>query len=296
MIRVAIVGFGNIGRFALEAIQASDDMVCVGIVRREAKPIAELPPDIAITTDVKSLGHVDVALLCVPSRSVPHYAAEYLRLGICTVDSFDIHQDILSLKNQLQPLAVQYNKTAIIAAGWDPGSDSVFRAIMLAMAPRGITHTNFGPGMSMGHSVAAKAISGVKDALSLTIPLGTGIHRRMVYVELKAGADFQTISHAIKQDDYFKNDETHVFAVESVEALKDMGHGVCIQHKGVSGSSHNQQFTFDMRINNPALTAQIMVSSARAALRQQSGAYTLIEIAPVDFLSGDKTQWISKLV
>ena len=78
---------------------------------------------------------------------------------------------------------------SILSAGWDPGSDSMVRALMLAMAPNGLTYTDFGPGRSMGHTVAVKAIAGVKDALSMTIPLGTGIHRRMVYVELEDGAD-----------------------------------------------------------------------------------------------------------
>ena len=88
--------------------------------------------------------------------------------------------------------AKAHNAVSIISAGWDPGSDSVVRALLQAIAPKGITYTNFGPGRSMGHSVAVRAIAGVKDALSMTIPVGTGIHRRMVYVELEEGADFKT--------------------------------------------------------------------------------------------------------
>lgn len=164
------------------------------------------------------------------------------------------------------------------------------------MAPQGVTYTNFGPGMSMGHSVAAKSISGVRDALSVTVPLGTGIHRRMVYVELESGVDFVQVADAIKADSYFAADETHVQAVESVAVLKDMGHGVYLTHKGVSGTTHNQQFEYRMSINNPALTAQFMLSAARATLSQPSGAYSVIEIAPVDFLPGERKEWIQKLV
>jgi len=93
---------------------------------------------------------------------------------------------------------------AVISFGWDPGSDSVLRALLLAMAPRSITYTNFGPSMSMGHSVCAKSKTGSKDALSVTIPTGTGEHRRMVYVELEPDADLVTVEKAIKADDYFK--------------------------------------------------------------------------------------------
>lgn len=95
-----------------------------------------------------------------------------------------------------------------------------------AIAPKALP-TNFGPGMSMGHTVAVKAIEGVKAALSMTIPTGTGIHRRMVYIELKDGYEFDKVTAAIKADPYFVNDdETHVKLVPSVDALLDMGHEV----------------------------------------------------------------------
>ena len=94
----------------------------------------------------------------------------------------------------------------------------------------------------------------MKAALSMTIPTGTGIHRRMVYIELKDGYEFDKVAAAIKADPYFVNDETHVKLVPSVDALLDMGHGVNLTRKGVSGKTQNQLFEFNMRINNPALT------------------------------------------
>jgi len=118
----------------------------------------------------------------------------------------------------------------------------------------------------------------------------------MVYVELLDGYDYKSVAEAIRQDDYFSHDETHVFQVEDVEALKDMGHGVLMERKGVSGKTQNQLFRFDMRINNPALTAQVLVSAARASMRQQPGAYTMVEIPVLDLLPGDKESWIRKLV
>ena len=150
--------------------------------------------------------------------------------------------------------------------------------------------------MSMGHTVAVKAIEGVKAALSMTIPTGTGIHRRMVYIELAEGYSFNEIAQKIKNDPYFVHDETHVMQVENVDALLDMGHGVNLTRKGVSGKTQNQLFEFNMHINNPALTAQIMVSSARATMRQQPGCYTLIEIPPADLLYGEREDLIRHLV
>ena len=284
-VRAAIVGYGNIGHYVLEAHQAAPDFEIAGVVRRagaENKP-AELN-DYAVEKDIKELQGVDVAILCTPTRSVESYAKEILALGINTVDSFDIHTGITALRRELGACAKEHGAVSIISAGWDPGSDSIVRTLLEAIAPKGITYTNFG--MSMGHTVAVKAIDGVKAALSMTIPTGTGIHRRMVYIELKDGYNFNEVAAAIKSDAYFINDETHVKQVDSVDALLDMGHGVNLTRKGVSGKTQNQLFEFNMRINNPALTAQVLVCVARASMRQQPGCYTMIEVPVIDLLPG----------
>lgn len=172
----------------------------------------------------------------------------------------------------------------------------MIRSMFEFMAPKGVTYTNFGPGMSMGHTVAVKAIKGVKAALSMTIPLGTSIHRRMVYIEVEDGYNFSDVAAAIKSDDYFAHDETHVMQVENVDNLKDMGHGVNMVRKGVSGATQNQLLDFNMKINNPALTAQVLVASARATMKQAPGAYTMIEVPVIDYIYGDKEALIKKLV
>lgn len=298
-IKVAVVSYGNIGRFSVEAIQAAPDMQLVGVVRR-ASSASSIPIElkgVKIVSDISALGEVDVAILCSPTRSIPQVAKTIMEKGISTVNSFDIHgDDMWNLRNLLNETGRKHNSKAIISAGWDPGSDSVIRTLMLAMAPQGITYTNFGPGMSMGHSVVAKSKDGVKNALSITIPTGTGIHRRMVYVELEDDASLEKVSDVIKSDSYFSKDETHIIPVSDVNQLQDMGHGVLLERKGVSGKTQNQLFEFRMKINNPALTAQVLVSCARAVLRQQPGAYTMPEIAPIDYLFGDKEQLLKKLV
>ena len=240
-IRAAIVGYGNIGRYALQALEAAPDFEVAGVVRRSGadnKP-AELA-DYPVVSDIRQLEAVDVAILSTPTRSVEAYAKDILSLGICTVDSFDIHSQITALRSSLDAAAKAGNAVSIISAGWDPGSDSVVRTLLQAIAPKGITYTNFGPGMSMGHTVAVKAIEGVKAALSMTIPTGPGIHRRMVYIEVAEGHDYATVAAAIKADPYFVNDETHVVEVPCVDELLDMGHGVNLTRKGVSGETQNQ--------------------------------------------------------
>jgi len=294
--RVAIIGFGNIGKAVYDALQTASDLEFAGIVRANPSKRDGMPDSVKIVAAVEELGAVDAAILATPSRGISALAKEYIEKGIATVDSFDIHTDIWTLKETLAPIAKANNVASVISAGWDPGSDSVVRALLLACAPKGITDTNFGPGMSMGHTVAVKAIKGVKSALSMTIPAGTSIHKRMVYIELEPGADAATVTAAIKQDPYFVHDETKVTIVDDVDKLLDMGHGVHISRKGVSGSTQNQLFDFSMRINNPALTAQILVSCTRAALRQQPGCYTMIELPMIDLLEGEKEALIKALV
>lgn len=295
-IRAAVVGYGNIGRYVVDALEASADFEVAGVVRRD---VSNTPAELAsykVVKQLEELEAVDVALLCTPTRSVEEHAAKALALGINTVDSYDIHTGIVSLRRNLDALAKKHNAVSVISAGWDPGSDSVVRALLEMCAPKGLTYTNFGPGMSMGHTVATKAIEGVKAAISMTIPLGTSIHRRMVYIEVLPGHDFAKVAAAIKADAYFASDETHVMQVESVDSVLDMGHGVNLVRKGVSGKTPNQRFEFNMSINNPALTAQIIVGSARAAMIQKPGAYTMIEIPIIDYLAGDREELIKHLV
>ena len=152
------MGYGNIGHFVLEALQAAPDFEIAGVVRRagaENRP-AELS-EYSVVKDIKELKDVDVAILCTPTRSVEKYAKEILALGIHTVDSFDIHTGIPALRRTLDAEAKAHNTVSIILPV------GIREAILLcvlagAIAPKGITYTNFGPGMSMGHTVAVKAI------------------------------------------------------------------------------------------------------------------------------------------
>lgn len=296
-IRAAVVGYGNIGHYSVQALEAATDFEIAGIVRRngaENKP-AELA-EYEVVKDITELKDVDVAILATPSRSCEEYAKKILALGINTVDSFDIHTGIVDYRATLMPICKEHNAVAVISAGWDPGSDSIVRTLMQSLAPKGLSYTNFGPGMSMGHSVCVRSKAGVKNALSVTIPKGEGLHRRMVYVELEEGAKLEDVTKAVKEDPYFANDETHVFAVDSVDEVRDMGHGVNLVRKGVSGKTQNQRMEFNMSINNPALTGQVLVNVARASVRQQPGCYTMVEIPVIDMLAGSREDLIKHLV
>ena len=296
-IRAAVVGYGNIGRYSIEALQAAPDFEIAGIVRRQGskdKPLELTRYE--VVGDISELNAVDMAILATPTRSCPEYASKIVELGINTVDSFDIHTEILDYRNRQMEHCKKTGRVSVISAGWDPGSDSVVRVMMQSLAPKGLTYTNFGPGMSMGHSVCVRSKKGVRNALSVTIPLGESIHRRMVYVELENGAKFEEVEAAIKADPYFSQDETHVFEVDNVDNVRDMGHGVNLVRKGSSGATPNQRIEFNMSINNPALTGQVLVNVARASMRLAPGCYTMPEIPVIDLLPQSREEIISTLV
>ena len=296
-IRAAVVGYGNIGHYTIQALEAAPDFEVASIVRRQGdkdKPLELTPYE--VVDDIEKLKNVDVAVLALPTRLCPENAERIVRLGINTVDSFDIHTSILDYRQKQMEVCRQAGRVSVISAGWDPGSDSIVRVLMQSLAPKGLSYTNFGPGMSMGHSVCVRSKEGVRNALSVTIPLGEGIHRRMVYVELEDGATLEQVTAEIKADPYFAHDETHVFAVKSVDEVRDMGHGVNLVRKGVSGKTPNQRMEFNMSINNPALTGQVLVNVARASMRLQPGCYTMPEIPVIDMLPGSREEIVATLV
>lgn len=304
-ITAAVHGFGNIGTRTVDCLLSAPDFECLGVVRR-ASSLGSRPYALRGVTDYASIddlaaarGKPDVVIICGPSRNVPADARLYLEKGFRTVDSFDIHAEIPGLVAALDEAAKAAGTACITAAGWDPGTDSVLRALFEAMTPAGTTFTNFGRGRSMGHSVAARTIPGVEDACSITIPIGGGRHSRLVYVLPAAGASFEDIQRRIAADPYFSGDPLDVRAVGSraeLDAVADNSHGVLMERIGASGSVSNQRLSFDMRIDNPALTAQVLVSCARAVTRLSPGCHTLIDVPPVALLPGDRMKNIARLV
>ncbi len=304
-IKVAVHGLGNIGKAVIDCLLCARDFDCLGVVRR-ASSLGTQPLSLRGVPDYASIdalmadgGKPDVVIVCGPSRNVPKDVRYYLEKNINTVDSFDIHPEITQVVAELDTAARAAGKACITAAGWDPGTDSVLRALFEAMTPAGTTFTNFGRGRSMGHSVAARAVDGVQNACSITIPIGGGKHSRLVYVLPAAGVSFADIKQRIAADPYFSSDPLDVREVgsqEELDGVADNSHGVFMERIGASGSVSNQRLSFDMRIDNPALTAQVLVSCARAVTRMGAGCHTLIDIPPVALLPGDRMKHIARLV
>ena len=282
MRKIAIIGAGNVGIAAAKALLETPDMELCGFIRRKSAPVPDFEK-IPIEKNIFDLPEKpDGAIITVPSRFVEPIEKECLENGIYTVDAFDIHEEIAAMRKRLSFFAKKGKVSAIIGAGWDPGLDSVIRTLMSAAFPKGKIHTNFGPGMSMGHSAAAKSIDGVLDAVSITSPLGKGKHARKIYVLPEENADKQAVEHAILSDGYFEHDQCSVEFVKDISQFFNTKHGVFIEN-----IFENQKMNFSMEIDNPTLTGNILVSAMRAAFLQKPGAYLIPEIPPCNLLYGN---------
>ncbi len=290
-ISVAIIGWGNVGRACKRAISECSDMVLAGVVRRPSSLTKEDPEleNTRVVSDITKLKDVDVAILCIPSREVPARVKEYHDLGICTIDSFDEHNRIVTVRRELDITAKAKKVVSIVGAGWDPGTDSAIRSLMRIVAITGHTTTTFGGekgGRSMGHTVQVKSVPGVHNAVALTLANGRGKHKRKVYVELEKDADFATIEKAIVTDPYFSSDPTEVIAVKSIDKFNTLSHSVSVERTSMQV---NQRY--DAAGINPEFTANIMVSCVRACMTAyyhgDYGAYTFIERPLIDYLPGN---------
>ena len=289
-IYVAIVGWGNVGRGCKRAIEETSDLVLAGVVRRPStvgQDEIELR-NTTVVSDITKLKNVDVVLLCIPSREVPEKMKEYQNLGYCTVDSYDEHEKIISLRRETDINAKAKKVVSIMGAGWDPGTDSAIRAIMKLVSITGHTTTTFGGttgGRSMGHTALVKAIPGVKNAVALTLANGRGKHKRKVYLELLPDASVEEIERVLRADAYFAGDPLEIEVVKSIDKYNTLHHAGSIERTGMQV---NQRY--DVAGINPEFTANIMVSCARACMaalaKGEYGTFTFIERPLADYMAG----------
>lgn len=299
-IKVAVMGYGHIGTYAVRAVQLAPDMELAGVVDLERclPNIRTTLPGVPTAATVAGLPvKPDVVILTVPTRTVETVGPALLEAGICTVDCFDMHGDpFMALQARMNAAALKGKSAAILASGVDPGASTMIRALFEIWAPTGLTYVSYGPGMSMGHTVAAKSYEGVRDAFSVTRPGDPGCHKRDLYLEIADGYQFDEVKARILQDPYFNHDDVRVFQVDDVTPLMDMGHAIQIHRKGGASGIDNQLLGFETTFHNPASTAQVMVASARATTRLAPGAHTMLEVPLGAFLLGDLASSMKRLV
>ncbi|MCK9454092.1 MAG: diaminopimelate dehydrogenase [Sulfurimonas sp.] len=308
-IKIAIAGYGNLGRGVELSISKNPDMELVGVFsRRDPKSVKTLFSETEVfhvDAILEFKNSIDVLVLCGGSKDdLPIQAPEFAKY-FNIVDSYDTHAKIPEYFSSVDKPSCENNKVAMIAIGWDPGMFSVNRLYGEAILPEGETYTFWGKGLSQGHSDAIRRVNGVKDGVQYTLPSAQAIekvrsgvrptlstkekHTRECYVVLEDGADAAAVESEIKNmPNYFEPYDTTVHFISQEELLKNhnkMPHGGFVIRSGSSSKQNSQVVEYSLALeSNPEFTASVMVAYARATYRLYKkcdfGAKTAFDVAP----------------
>ena len=322
IIRVGIVGYGNIGRGVEKAVSAAPDMELVAIFTRRdpasIKPADASVPVLPAGEAEKMTDKIDVMVLCGGSATDLAVQGPYYAALFNIVDSYDTHAKIPEYLAAVD--AATRNTTAVISSGWDPGLFSMMRLLSESVLPDGKCYTFWGPGISQGHSDAVRRVEGVKGAVQYTIPIDSAVeavrsgarpelkarekHLRECYVVSESGTDKTALEEKIKSmPNYFADYDTTVHFIEESElhaSHSKMPHGGMVMHSGGTGDNgHVIEFSLKLD-SNPEFTGSVMAAYARAAFRMAEeksfGAKTVFDI-PLSYLSPkDRSMLIKELL
>ncbi len=321
MIRVGILGYGNLGRGVESAIRQNPDMELTAVYTRRAPESVVLQskeiPVYAVEELVNHKEKIDVLVLCGGSATdLPKQTPEYAKY-FNVVDSFDTHAKIPEHFKAVNTAAKEGGKTALISIGWDPGMFSVNRLYGNVILPEGRDYTFWGKGVSQGHSDAIRRIEGVKDGKQYTIPVDSALeavrrgenpelttrekHLRECFVVAEEGADLERIENEIKtMPNYFAEYDTTVHFISQEELTRDhsgIPHGGFVLRSGVTGfnKEHKHLIEYSLKLDsNPEFTASVIVAYVRAAYRMNqeglTGCKTIFDVAPAYLspLSGEE--------
>ncbi|CAL1519063.1 diaminopimelate dehydrogenase [Chitinophaga sp. MM2321] len=319
ILRVGIVGYGNLGKGAELAIQQNPDMELIAIFTRRAP--AELNTHskvVAISQIADFKDKIDVMILCGGSaKDLPEQVIMISKL-FNTVDSFDTHAKIPAYFKQVDEAATSTGKLSLISTGWDPGLFSMARLLGQCILPQGDDYTFWGKGLSQGHSDAVRRVTGVKNAVQYTIPIDSAVekvrdgenpqlstaekHQRVCYVVANEDADLSEIENSITtMPHYFDEYDTTVHFIPEEELLENhssMPHGGIVFRSGVTGNGAKQRIEFSLALeSNPEFTASVLVAYTRAigkmAKEGQTGARTVFDI-PLGYLSPKSAEELRK--
>ena len=319
--KIAILGYGNLGKGIECAVKQNDDMelACV-FTRRDPNTLTIKTAGVPVYSATESEAHkdeFDVLILCGGSATdLPTQTPEYAK--ICNVvDSFDTHARIPEHFANVDAAAKSGNNIALISCGWDPGMFSLNRLYANAILPEGKDYTFWGKGVSQGHSDAIRRIEGVQDAKQYTIPVESALeavrsgenpelttrqkHIRECYVVAKEGADKAKIEAEIKNmPNYFADYDTTVHFISQEELDRNhsgIPHGGFVIRSGKTGwdNEYNNIIEYSLKLDsNPAFTSAVLVSYARAVYRMKkegaTGCKTVFDVAPAYLspLSGEE--------
>ena len=317
--KLAIYGYGNLGKGVELASKNAPDIELVGVfTRRLPETVATYGAPVYSVDDLPAFkGQIDVLILCGGSATDLPTMTPSLAGSFNVLDSFDTHAAIPTHFDAVNTSAIEGDHVALISCGWDPGLFSLNRLYASAILPDGCDYTFWGRGVSQGHSDAIRRIDGVLDARQYTVPVPSSIdavrngecptlsarqkHTRECYVVAKEGADKAVIEHTIKtMPNYFADYDTTVTFITEDELKRDhygIPHGGSVIRTGFTGKDREHRHTIEYRLeldSNPEFTASVLVAYARALDRNyrrgRRGCLSVFDIAPADLspLSPDR--------
>ena len=324
--KIAIYGYGNLGRGVELAIRQNPDTELFGIfTRRDPKTVKTLTgAPVYAAQDVENYtADIDVIIICGGSASDLPEMTPMLAKSFNVVDSFDTHARVPEHFANVDKAALTHAHTAIISAGWDPGLFSLARLYMNTVLPDGKDYTFWGRGVSQGHSDAVRRIPGVKDARQYTVPVEEALakvrngenpelttrqkHTRECFVVLKEGADPKQVEHDIvTMPNYFSDYDTTVHFISQEELDRDhsgIPHGGFVFRTGTTGADHENKHVIEYSLkldSNPEFTTSVLMAFARAAVRMKEagevGCKTVFDIAPKYLLAMDEGEMRAHLL
>ena len=327
MIKIGIVGYGNLAKGVECAIRQNPDMeLCAVFTRRDPASVKIMTPDVPVLAlndaqDWKD--RIDVMILCGGSATdLPRMTPEFAK-DFNVIDSFDTHAKIPEHFAAVDAAASASGHVAFISVGWDPGLFSLNRLYASAILPQGQDYTFWGKGVSQGHSDAVRRIPGVLDCRQYTIPVPEAMdrvrsgenpqlttrekHTRYCYVVAEDGADKAAIENAIKtMPNYFADYDTTVEFI-SMEEMKQnhsgLPHGGSVIRSGVTGWNGECRQTIEYKLtldSNPQFTASVLVACARAAMKMKArgitGCQTVFDAAPADLSPMSKADMLAHML
>ena len=327
MIKIGIVGYGNLARGAEAAIAQDPNIELVAVFTRRPPETVQIFTDGIPVVPYSQISlwkdRIQILLLCGGSASDLPIMTPELVQHFHVVDSFDTHAKIPEHYGHVDRAARDTGHVAVISAGWDPGLFSLSRVYASAVLPQSTTYTFWGRGVSQGHSDAVRRIPGVKDCRQYTIPVPEAMdavrngqcptlstrqkHTRHCYVVPQDGADLHRIENEIKSmPNYFADYDTTVTFITQEELDRDHsglphgGHVICTGTTG-RNAEHHQRIEYSLSLDsNPEFTASVLLSCARAAIRMadrgQVGCYTMLDIAPADLSPYNRETLLSQFL
>lgn len=314
MIRIGILGYGNLGKGVEKAVEKNSDIELKAVFTRRDPSTLTIQSKSAKVVSINDIekykDEIDVLIICGGSATdLPIQTPKYAKM-FNVIDSFDTHAKIPEHFKNVDQAAKESGKIGIISVGWDPGLFSLNRLYANAILPDGADYTFWGKGVSQGHSDAIRRIEGVEDAKQYTIPVESALeavrsgsnpelstrekHTRECFVVLKKGADAKKVEEEIKtMPNYFADYDTTVHFISKEELVKNhsaIPHGGFVLRSGKTSEENSHIIEYSLKLDsNPEFTSSVLVAYARAAYRLSKegevGCKTVFDIAPKYLIS-----------